>query len=102
MKQNKNEIEQNKKDIDEIGIIIERIEKDNEEIGKIIESIEKDNEEIGEKIKNIEKDNEEIGEKIIIMGKEIKNRKISLKLMGAINDQNNIYYKRKIKYIIKN
>ena len=50
----------------------------------------------------LKKINEEIGEKIIIMGKEIKNRKISLKLMGAINDQNNIYYKRKIKYIIKN
>ena len=74
LKQNQNEIEQNKKSIDEKGKIIERIEKDNEEKG----------------------------EKIIIMEKEIENLKISLKLIDAINNQGNIYYKRKIKYIIKN
>ena len=74
LKQNQNEIEQNKKSIDEKGKIIERIEKDNEEKG----------------------------EKIIIMEKEIENLKISLKLIDAINNQSNIYYKRKIKYIIKN
>ena len=71
LKQNQNEIEQNKKSIDEKGKIIERIEKDNEEKG----------------------------EKIIIMEKEIENLKISLKLIDAINNQSNIYYKRKIKYI---
>lgn len=69
LKQNQNEIEQNKKSIDEKGKIIERIEKDNEEKG----------------------------EKIIIMEKEIENLKISLKLIDAINNQSNIYYKRKIK-----
>ena len=36
------------------------------------------------------------------MEKEIENLKISLKLIDAINNQSNIYYKRKIKYIIKN
>ena len=69
LKQNQNEIEQNKKSIDEKGKIIERIEKDNEEKG----------------------------EKIIIMEKEIENLKISLKLIDAINNQSNIYYKRKYK-----
>ena len=102
-KKNRNEIynkeNEIKSNLDYINEIVDNMESSNNKIFKALIQILKQNQ---NEIEQNKKSIDEKGKIIERMEKEIENLKISLKLIDAINNQSNIYYKRKIKYIIKN
>ena len=102
-KKNRNEIynkeNEIKSNLDYINEIVDNMESSNNKIfNALIQILKQNQNEIEQNKKSID----EKGKIIERMEKEIENLKISLKLIDAINNQSNIYYKRKIKYIIKN